>query len=435
MAVTITYLFMNIVRTYAIYLFIDNFLQKKSWPAWTLCFGYGAYYIVAAIIYLNPDFFDIFHNVVMNLSFAFFIGFLYHTSIQKKLLCSVFIYLLSIACDDCAGAILILVFRTSLLALLNDKYLTIVGIIISMTLLLGIVKLVNPLFKKQDAELNSLYWFAVFSIPSSCIFILHSLVCQLEQGKSDEVFVLTTIMILFAINLLVFFLYNKLLKEEATKYENMMLIKQVEDYEKQSLLIKDFQKDLSGQRHDLKNHLATVKELAELQKTGELLKYIEHWLKDLVTIEPGIHTDNSIVNAMINSKLYMAGLQETDLHVNVDIPAELNARRTDLTVILGNLLDNALEACTKLPPNNRRIQCDIHYHHNALSITVTNTYNSSELKMQNGKLYTTKSDTKSHGIGLNRIRQIVEKYEGIFEYNLSEYETQDIFIAKIMLYM
>jgi len=426
---------MNLIRTYAIYLFIDNFLQKRRWSAWTLCFGYCAYYLAAAVIYLNPDFFNMFHNIVLNLSFTFFIGFLYTSSIQKRLLCSVFICLLSIACDDCTGVILILIFRISLLALLNGNHLKIVGIIISMTLLLGTVKLINPLFKKQDAELISLYWFAVFSIPTSCIFILHSLALQLEKGKSDPGFVLITIMILFLINILVFFLYNNLLKEETTKYENMMLIKQVEDYEKQALLIKDFQKDLNEQRHDLKNHLTTIKELAELQKTKELSKYIEHWFNDLVTIEPGIHTDNPIVNAMINSKLYMAGLQKTDLYVNVDIPAELNVRRTDLTVILGNLLDNALEACAKVPPNDRRIRCDISYHPNALSMTVTNTYNSSELKMQNGKLYTTKSDGKRHGIGLNHIRQIVDKYDGIFEYNLSEYEAKDIFIAKVMLYL
>lgn len=437
MAVTITYLMMNIIRTSAIYLFIDNFLQKKRWPAWTLCFSYGAYYLVATIIYLNPYFFNLFHNIVMNFIFTLFIGFLYHTSIQKKLLCSVFICLLSIACEDCTGVILILVFRISFLTLLDGNQVRMIGIIISMTLLLGAVKLINPLFKKQEAELNSLYWFAVFSIPAGCIFLLHSLVLQLEEEKNDAGFVLTTIIILFSINILVFFLYEKLRKEEAMKYENILLTKQVESYEKQDLLIRDFQKDLNGQRHDLKNHLATVKELADLQKTSELSAYIEDWFKDIVTIEPGIHTDQSVINAMINSKLYMAGLQKTDLQVNVEIPAKLNVIHTDLTILLGNLLDNALEACIKLLPNDRKIRCDIRCHNNILAIIVTNTYKSSELKMQNGKLYTTKSDMKSHGIGLNRIRQIVEKYDGVFEYKLSksEQEANDIFIAQIMLYL
>lgn len=435
MAVAITYLIMNIVRSYAIHSFIDNFLQKRRFPNWVLLFVYGIYYVVAAAFYLVPELFSLFHNVILNLSFAFLIGMLYQATYQKRLLCTVFLYILSIASDDCVVVIFTLAFQTSFLSLLNNTYMTILGIILSVSLMLGIIKLVTPLFKKQSMELNRSYWMAVFLIPSGCIYILHSLVSQLEKGKSDEGFALITILILFAINILVFYLYNKLLKEETTKYENMLLIQQNDAYEKQALLIQDFQKDMSGQRHDLNNHLSTVKELAALQQTDELIKYIDHWSKDVINVEPGIYTDNVVVNAMINSKLYMANLQKTTLSVNIDIPSDLDTERTDLIIILGNLFDNALEACTKLDPEDRMIRSDICHSHNTLTITVVNTCKKSQLDIRDGKAYTTKKDTDSHGIGLNRVQQIVEKYDGLFEYGPSQFKEQDIFVAKVMLYI
>ncbi|MGL5437295.1 MAG: sensor histidine kinase [Lachnospiraceae bacterium] len=435
MAVAITYLVMNIIRTLAIHSFIDNFLQKRRTPGHVIFIAYVIYYITIAIFYLDARIFTFFHNMLMNLFFAFAVGMLYHVSIQKRLICTVFIYILSIASDDFAVALLTIIFQTPFQVLLNDTLFVILGIIISVSLLPGIVKLVNPLFKNQNTELSRLYWCAVFLIPSGCIYIMHSLICQLEDGKSDAVFILITILILFSINILIFYLYDKSLKEDAIEYENIMLIQQNEAHEKQTLMVQDFQKNLNGQQHDLINHLTTIKELADLQHLDDLKIYISNWVTDTKSINSCLNTDNAVVNAMINSKLYMASQQDTTLYANVNIPADIKVSRTDLTIILGNLLDNGLEACSKLPAEDRLIRCDINFQHSILTITVINIYCKSGIDIRDGQAFSTKTDKALHGIGLGRIHKTAEKYQGMFDYKLSQVKGKEVFISRVILYV
>jgi len=426
---------MNIIRTFAIYIFIDDFLQKRRVSDNKFIIAYVIYYITAAIFYLHKGICIFSNNLLMNLFFAFTIGLLYRVSFQKRLICTVFIYILSIASDDCAVVLLTLLFRTSFHLLLNDSLFVILGIIISMSLLLGLVKLIKLLFRFRGTSLNQLYWYSVFLIPAGCIYILHSLVCKLEKGSIDTVFVLSVVLILFLINLLMFYLYDKLLKEESIKYENLMLIQQNDAYEKQALMVKDFQNNLNGQYHDLLNHLTAIKELADIHHLDDLKSYIGNWVSDTKSVRSGLNSNNTIVNAMINSKLYIAGQQNTVLLANVNIPPDIQVSRTDLTIILGNLLDNALEACASLPEEDRLIRCDINFQHSILTITVINTYDKSALDIRNGQVFTTKKDKSLHGIGLGRIHKTAEKYQGMFDYKISEIKGAEVFISRVLLYV
>ncbi len=433
MTVTISYLLFNIIFLYSIFTFIDNFLSTRRFSQRVLFFAYVLYYIISSIIYFKA--FNVTLNVVVHLCICFAIGFLYRSSILKRILAAVFIYILIIACDEFTLILLSIVSKSSYSAITGKTALTCLGIIISMTSLLIIVKLVKPLFGSHDYELPHTYWLAVFLIPSGSIYILHKFNQEyINGGIKDISFILIAICILFAINILVFYLYNKLLKDQTLRYENMILQQQNIAYENQALLIQEFQNSLHDQKHDIKNYLLIITEYAKHGQIDKLLDYVDTLIDMTKDIETSFRSGNVVIDTMINSKLYLANRQDTIFNVKVHLSQPLEFKQVHLTIILCNLLDNALEACIELPKNKRKINFTLTYDKNLLSITVINTYNQGKLNLQNGTAYTTKTDKSIHGIGLKRVQKIVKKYDGTFQYYTYDSDAESFFKAEAMLY-
>ena len=106
----------------------------------------------------------------------------------------------------------------------------------------------------------------------------------------------------------------------------------------------------------------------------------------------------------------------------------LDIDRVHLTTILCNLLDNALEACSKLPANKRNMYLTLTFDSNLLSITVKNAYDPKNIDLQNGIAYTTKADKA-------RVKKTVEKFNGTFKYYTEDSDEESCFIAEAMLYL
>ncbi len=434
MAITITYLISNIIHIYTTYLFIDCFLSKRKVSIQVFFYAYGIYYVITAIMYLNS--FNIKYNVIINLLFGFAMGLLYKSSFLKKILATVFIYILKMACDVFAVMMVSFISKLSYRVIMNDSYYTILIFIIYAASQYIVIKLLCPLFKNNETELPIAYWLAVFLIPAGSIYILFSMNNQyIDGGIQDLPFILITIGILFAINILVFFLYNKLIRDEEIKYENILLHQQNDAYENQSLLIHEFQSRLNDEKHDMKGQLVSVKRYIEQDNSYEAQKYIDKLIGKTEDIGSSSNSGDTVLDAMIDSKQYLATRQDTEFHVQIQLERSIDMDKVDLTTILCNLLDNALEACMKQPKGSRQIWFQLSYQHAVLSIAVMNTYNPDAIDIQDGKAYTTKEDKSVHGIGLKRIRQTVEKYNGSFEYETLVKNDTALFSTDVMLYL
>jgi len=433
MALTITYLIMNMIRIYAIYLFIDAFLYKKRVSNPTILFAYGIYYCYSSFFYLKS--YGVLLNMISNLFFGFAMGLLYDSKFTKRGLASVFAYSLAFSGESLAFVTIGFIPRVFYNELFTDGIYDMLGIVLSMASFLVLVIIFRPLFRNQDTELPYSYWLAVFIIPAGSIYILYILISYYVANTADDLsFILIVILLLFGINILVFYLYNKLLKGEGMKYENIMLHQQNGIYEKQALLIEEFQNDLHDQKHDMKNHLVAIKEFAECGKINELIPYVDALIGSNKEITATSSCGNLTIDAMLNSKIYIAKHQDTQLHTQVKLMAPLVINPVDLTIILGNLLDNALEACTRIPPKKRNIHFYLFYQHNFLLIQVKNMFDPSIIDFREGKAYTTKDNKKLHGIGLRRVRQAAEKYNGSFEYYTVDNDEGSFFVAEVRLY-
>ena len=182
-----------------------------------------------------------------------------------------------------------------------------------------------------------------------------------------------------------------------------------------------------GWRHDFKNHLQTMQAYLELGQLEPLEHYIRELTEDYNRMDMVLRTGNTMVDAILNSKLSL--IQER--HIAVDaaaaVPGDISISGIDLSVLIGNLLDNAMEACLELSEEKERfIRIYIDIVKKQLYISVTNSMRGKAVRTGEGFLSRKQG---SHGFGLFRIDSIVAKYHGY----LNRQSENGVFATEVML--
>lgn len=183
---------------------------------------------------------------------------------------------------------------------------------------------------------------------------------------------------------------------------------------------------MRGWRHDFHNHIQTLTAYLSMAKYDEALKYLELLTEDLAKVDTVLRTGNIKVDAILNSKLAL--IQERDIKVDATaiVPKEISISDIDLSVLIGNLMDNAMEACAKLPKEERFIRVYIDVIKKQLYISVTNSMDGMAKRRGNHFL----SDKQgNHGFGLLRIDDIVAKHGGY----LNRKAEDGVFATEVML--
>lgn len=127
------------------------------------------------------------------------------------------------------------------------------------------------------------------------------------------------------------------------------------------------------------------------------------------------HSGNIIVDSLINNAYALAQKDNIHFNINVLVPATIPFENGHLAVILGNLMENALEACKELPENQRFISLDITYTKEVFQISIKNSYQKKRKKDIIGCYLTTKDDSIYHGLGLSSINHAIANYQGQME--------------------
>ncbi|MGL6009098.1 MAG: ATP-binding protein, partial [Culicoidibacterales bacterium] len=103
------------------------------------------------------------------------------------------------------------------------------------------------------------------------------------------------------------------------------------------------------------------------------------------------------------------------LELDVSLPEKIVIEDFDLCVIFGNIFDNAIEAVQKCPENQRKITLKVFIKNQNFVLSMQNDF-IGEIKHKKDKIATSKADSILHGIGLSNVTQVVEKYQGDYEY-------------------
>ena len=215
--------------------------------------------------------------------------------------------------------------------------------------------------------------------------------------------------------------FNYLVDKRIYTYQNDLITKHCDEVE-------NMYRQVRGWKHDQHNHIQTLKAYRSLGETDKIDDYLNILDDDLKTVDTVIKTGNVMIDAVLNSKISVAKTKEIEVNAKAIVPKSLNIQAIDLCVIIGNLIDNAIEACLRQAnKNDRFIRIYIDIHKEMFYIYVSNSIGGAVKK--SGRTYISTKSSNSHGFGLMRVDKIVEKYKGFTD----RQNEPGVFATEIML--
>ena len=289
---------------------------------------------------------------------------------------------------------------------------------------------VFPLFKhmkKPAINLNKLWLpFAIFPITHTVIELFF------HVNPIAVAAILTVFNTLGAI-LIFFCLYNILSKVFEDRLKSALHSQEKEYYFAQCQLMQESVEQVKSIRHDMKLHLATIRDYTANSRANEATEYLDDLLEDIGISEVYSDTGNIAFDSIINFKLKDVLSNHINLQIKIFVPPELTIEVSDIVTILGNLLDNAFEAVAKV--EDKRIKLDVESSKGSLFIKIDNTFDG-EVKYTAGAdgaepVIVSRKNSSKHGYGLRNIRKSVEKYDGHMEVS----HEGNVFSVGILLYV
>jgi len=180
-------------------------------------------------------------------------------------------------------------------------------------------------------------------------------------------------------------------------------------------------------RHDWRNHIQTLKAYAAAGDLASVSRYLDELDEDLSRVDTVIKTGNSMVDAILNSKISLARARGVTVSAEALIPVRLSIPELDLCCVIGNLFDNAIDASLALPEADRLIRVYMDMKGTQLYISFTNFTAGKKLSRSHGLFQTTKG--AGHGLGLRRVRAAVDRMGGY----MSVGSEDGAFTAEILL--
>ena len=188
---------------------------------------------------------------------------------------------------------------------------------------------------------------------------------------------------------------------------------QTEQSEKHLNEVRSIHKEMRGYKHDFHHHLQTLKGQLEAGEVDRALAYIEQLDNQLMNVDTLLKTGNVSLDAILSAKIAQAKAENIAVTVKANVPDQLTISDLELSIIIGNLLDNAIEACRTVT-GEQFIRIFISMKGSMLYFSMLNA--SGEKKKKTGSLFATHK-AGVHDFGLRRAEAILEEHGGWVKYN------------------
>lgn len=419
----IIYLISNFFSIFIIQRFADTFFSNRDSNKILSVFAYLLYFLVTSSAYLKLDI----PIVALCINWLSILGifFTYKSTVQKRIIYTTYIIAFMLFPELVIGAI------TGYLhfSFFSDGcYSSEIGLITTKIVTYIEALLFSNFKSKKDTQsVSTSLWISTIIIPLStlvyeCMFVSND---NLTKNK-----VIASVIMLFLINVTAFYLYNSL--SESYVQQSKLSILETENalYSKQCEIMQSSTEELQEFRHDINNQLIALSQLIKSEQYGEAEKQLSH-LTSLTKSKIIYSTSgNVIIDGLINYKLQNALKDKIKVKTEIAVPNHINIETTDLVAILGNLVDNALNALADVPEDKRNLTIKVVFSQERLIIRTSNPYVGKVL-CKNGKIVSAKQNSKQHGYGLNNIAKAVNKYKGYINVDY----TGNIFTVDILMYL
>ena len=420
---SIVYLISNFFSIFIIRRFAESFLKKQCNYKIVSVFLYLMYFVITSLAYFKLDIPII--AICINWISILAILFTYESTIQKRIVYTTYIIAFMIFPELVIGAITGY-FRCSFFS--EGNYSSEIGII-STKIITYIEALLfrNYRIRKESQSVSLSLWISTIIIPLStliyeCMFVSND---NLTKDK-----VIASVAMLFIINVTAFYLYDSLTKSYVQQSKLSILETENVLYSKQCEIMQSSTKELQEFRHDMNNQFIALSQLIKSKQYKEAEKQLSR-LTSLTKSKIIYSTSgNVIIDGLINYKLQNALSDKIKVKTEIAVPNQINIETTDLVAILGNLIDNALNALADVPEDRRSLTIKVVFSQERLIIRTSNPY-VGEVMCKDGKIISAKRNTKQHGYGLNNIAKAVNKYKGYIDIDY----TGNNFTVDILMYI
>ena len=411
----VTTLSTNLFRTFIIKRFMTVFFQTDIEEKGKEKVVYSLFFVLTALVHLLYHFPPI--NIIVNLLLIYLITQLYEGRQKKKILVAFLIYGINMICD-------IIATYSYNNYIVGREYREITPYITVFLIIICEFIIERFLIKQRKVNFTPPYWGILIAIPIISIILL--LILIMNNLNNRTILVSISAGILF-INLLIFYLYDALVRAYIKLEESALFEKQIASYSNQLNVMMQSEKKISALRHDMKHHMNQLLLKANRHHCDDIIEYLKSMYAFIDNPHEYVDSGNKEIDSLMNYMLDKAEriLRKVEYHIRV--PEELEIRSFDLNVIVRNLLDNAIEAASH--SEKKWLFVSINYEQGMLFIRISNSYNH-VIQKKGDKYITTKKETVGHGNGLENVKRVVESYKGTMQTE----DENNIFDVKIILY-
>ena len=416
------YLTSNMFRIYLIYKFFRVFFAECKISKRKELFAYVVYYCVNSCMYLAVCIPIV--TFMSNVFGMLAISFIYKTTTRQRLFCMVLQCALMVSTEMITTYLFVGVFPVPMHKNLPNLTVTeyVVTNLSSYPVILFMDKCKR---KKQGEEVPLLYWVMLVLLPVSSIYI--SMLLCMSQWES-RIWASFGALCLLGVNLIAFSLYDNILVAMHNKVEEAKIQEQNYSYERQLVIYQESVEKAREMRHSWKNHLAVISNLAKSSKDESVVQYVSSLIDSLDSRKIYSTSGNPAVDAIVNYKCEEAEKCGISVMLSMQISSNIRIEAMDISMIIGNLMDNAIRAA-KSVKNNSYIHLTMKESQGSLSIRIINPYKEN-LKILDGMYQTTKEKKEEHGIGLAHVKKIVDKYNGTLKID----SKQKVFRVDVILF-
>ncbi|OJU15718.1 MAG: hypothetical protein BGN88_00690 [Clostridiales bacterium 43-6] len=303
-------------------------------------------------------------------------------------------------------------------------------LIVSKIILFVVTRILVRMKTKGISNINPITITSFTAVPIITIavmVVITEVSIELELNDRNTFYLLLSFVGMIVINIVFYTLLAKLDREYNLKIENRLLKQKNSlqlEYVKNTNALNE---EIRAIRHDMKNRIIYLKEIFLKGSYEEGISYADNMIEKIDSMYKLIYTERFAFDAVVNTKLMEAGDKNISVSYNIMCSLDNNIEDDDLVSLIGNIFDNAIEACEYVQ-GRKEIYLEAKKAHSYLLITIKNTVSESVLK-NNPQLKSTKNDVINHGLGIKNVKKIVEKYNGFVIYE----EESDEFICKVML--
>ncbi len=293
-----------------------------------------------------------------------------------------------------------------------------------------LTRMILRLQRNNKFALTIMEWIAILSVFITSFaagVLVFEILLTSPNTKQNDFYAVLIMISLILINVLCYYIFVKMSAKNKERLQYTFMELRLKEQEKNLIEMKQSYEEIRKIRHDMKNYVECAATLLHSGKSTEAENYLASLLENKISFGiQMVHTKSDALNAVISSKIGLCQKNKIAFHYEITGSVE-QIPELDLSILLANLLDNAIEASMKLP-EEREICLKIYNERNYLTVQVNNFISESVLD-KNPQLRTTKKNKFQHGVGSLSIKDIVNKHNGI----MSIYEKNRYFCVDIWL--